>query len=217
MPKNQYKSAKKPKHTQSAQNVIGVDEAGRGAWAGPVVAACVLWSGKNPIKSILRDSKKMTEKEREKTHNEILSLAQAWKLSYWIGIVSHVIIDTVGIREANRLAMEEALSKIKKEGIHLLIDGRDNYSFDICDLPTPEYIVRGDSKVKQIMAASILAKVTRDRIMQEYEPLFPGYWFEKHKGYGTKKHQQALITLGVIEIHRKSYAPIKLATSGKGL
>jgi ribonuclease HII len=71
--------------------------------------------------------------------------------------------------------------------------------------------------VKQIMAASILAKVTRDRIMQEYEPLFPGYWFEKHKGYGTKKHQQALITLGVIEIHRKSYAPIKLATSGKGL
>lgn len=217
MPKNQYKSAKKPKHTQSAQNVIGVDEAGRGAWAGPVVAACVLWSGKNPIKSILRDSKKMTEKEREKTYDEIISLAQAWKLSYWIGIVSHAIIDTVGIREANRLAMEEALSKIKKEGIHVLIDGRDNYSFDIPDLPTPEYIVRGDSKVKQIMAASILAKVTRDRIMQEYEPLFPGYWFEKHKGYGTKKHQQALITLGVIEIHRKSYAPIKLATSGKGL
>jgi ribonuclease HII len=89
--------------------------------------------------------------------------------------VSHAIIDTVGIREANRLAMEEALSKIKKEGIHVLIDGRDNYSFDIPDLPTPEYIVRGDSKVKQIMAASILAKVTRDRIMQEYEPLFPGY------------------------------------------
>lgn len=77
MPKNQYKSAKKPKHTQSAQNVIGVDEAGRGAWAGPVVAACVLWSAKNPIKSILRDSKKMTEKEREKTHDEIISLAQA--------------------------------------------------------------------------------------------------------------------------------------------
>lgn len=76
MPKNQYKSAKKPKHTQSTQNVIGVDEAGRGAWAGPVVAACVLWTGKNPIKSILRDSKKMTEKDREKTHDEMISLAQ---------------------------------------------------------------------------------------------------------------------------------------------
>lgn len=221
MPKNQYKSVKKPsfwpKDIKSTNVVIGVDEAGRGAWAGPVVAACVLWSGKNPIKNILRDSKKMTEKEREKTYDEIISLAQAWKLSYWIGVVPNAIIDTVGIREANRLAMEEALSKIKKEGIHLLIDGRDNYSFDIPDLPAPEYIVRGDSKVKQIMAASILAKVTRDRIMQEYEPLFPGYWFENHKGYGTKKHQQALITLGVVEIHRKSYAPIKLATSGKGL
>lgn len=228
MPKNQYKSVKKPsfwpKDIKSTNVVIGVDEAGRGAWAGPVVAACVLWSGKNPIKGILRDSKKMTEKEREKTYDEIISLAQAWKLSYWIGIVSHAIIDTVGIREANRLAMEEALQEIQrtrykgqKGGISLKIDWRDNYSFDISDLPTPEYIVRGDSKVKQIMAASILAKVTRDRIMQECEHLFPGYWFEKHKGYGTKKHQQALITLGVVEIHRKSYAPIKLATSGKGL
>lgn len=198
MPKNQYKSVKKPsfwpKDIKSTNLVIGVDEAGRGAWAGPVVAACMLWSGKNPIKSILRDSKKMTEKEREKTYDEIISLAQAWKLSYWIGIVSHAVIDTVGIREANRLAMEEALQEIQKKTggkrqkgvVSLKIDWRDNCSFDIPDLPTPEYIVRGDSKVKQIMAASILAKVTRDRIMQDYEDPFPGYWFKKHKGYGTK-------------------------------
>lgn len=94
-------------------------------------------------------------------------------------------------------------------GLSLLIDGRDNYSFDIPDLPVPEYIVRGDSLIPQIMAASILAKVTRDRLMIENEILFPGYGFARHKGYGTAIHQQALGELGICEIHRKSYQPIK--------
>ena len=95
--------------------VIGVDEAGRGSWAGPVVAACVVWIGKNPIKNILRDSKKMSSANREKTYTEILSLAETRKLTYGVGVISNDIIDAVGIREANRQAMELALQTMKNE------------------------------------------------------------------------------------------------------
>jgi ribonuclease HII len=143
------------------------------------------------------------------------------------------VIDSCGIREANRLAMLQSLQeiqstkypvlrssknwewittkdeKIQNEGIRLLIDGRDKYQFDIVWLPLPEYIVRGDSKIKQIMAASILAKVTRDTLMQDFEKQFPGYWFAQHKGYGTQLHQETLQKLGVSEIHRRSYKPIQ--------
>lgn len=201
MPKNQYKSREKAlllkKYTTKSE-IIGVDEAGRGAWAGPVVAACVSWSGRNPLESILRDSKKMNSRSRELTYEETLQLEKKGKLTYGIGIINNSVIDSVGIREANRLAMLEALQQIQstkdkiQNGGFLLIDGRDNYSFDIPELPTPEYIVRGDSIVPQIMAASILAKVTRDRLMIENEILFPGYGFARHKGYGTQIHQQAL-------------------------
>jgi ribonuclease HII len=227
MSKNQYKSREKqPLLLKSMKNatIIGVDEAGRGAWAGPAVAACVLWQGKNPIRWILRDSKKMSPKEREKTYEEILLLVHKWKLIYGIGIIDNAIIDTLGIREANRLAMQEALNQIQntkykrqKQDLFLFIDGRDNYSFDIIDLPKPEYIVRGDSKIQQIMAASIVAKVTRDRLMIDLENTFPWYGFARHKGYGTQTHQSALQKIGITKIHRKSYKPIKLATSGKGL
>jgi ribonuclease HII len=183
MPKNQYKNIKK--HSFSLKSikkdtiVIGVDEAGRGSWAGPVVAACVSWSGRNPIKNLLRDSKKMNEKNREITYEEIIELSKKWKLSYGVGIISQTIIDSVGIREANRQAMQKALlqvqnakCKIQNEEM-LLIDGRDNYVFDIPNLLQPEYIIRGDDIVPQIMAASIVAKVTRDRLMTEYETIFP--------------------------------------------
>ncbi|MBP7806086.1 ribonuclease HII [Candidatus Gracilibacteria bacterium] len=216
MPKNQYKSVKKtpfsPKDIKNTNTVIGVDEAGRGAWAGPVVAACVLWQGKNPIRGILRDSKKMTPKDREKTYQEILHGADSGKLVYGIGIISNDIIDSVGIREANRLAMQEALYKIQSVKINhdalILIDGRDNYLFDVPDLPRPKYIVRGDSLVPQIMAASVMAKVTRDRLLIEYEDVYPGYGFLQHKGYGTQIHQKALKKLGVSELHRRTYRPI---------
>ena len=185
MPKNQYKRTKKAsfslKKIGKADFVMGVDEAGRGAWAGPVVAACVTWTGKNPLKNILRDSKKMTKRDREKTYGEIVKLSQENKLSYGIGVMSNALIDAVGIREANRRAMMEALTHIQSskckmqtdENCRLLIDGRDNYQFDNADLPMPEYIVRGDDIVPQIMAASILAKVTRDKLMTEYETIFP--------------------------------------------
>ncbi len=166
----------------------------------------------------------MTEKEREKTYEEILNLAHTEKLSYWVGIIDSATIDAVGIREANRLAMREALCSIvnNQSAMHnwwmyLMIDGRDNYIFDIPNLPQPEYIIWGDSLVPQIMAASVIAKVTRDRIMTEYEAEIVGYGFARHKGYGTEIHQKALKKLWACEIHRKSYAPIKLASSGKSL
>lgn len=115
MVKNQYKSTKKltslKKFSPNA-SIIGVDEAGRGAWAGPVVAACVLWGGRNPLKNILRDSKKMTPNDRETTYAEILQLEKVGKLQFGIGVISHDIIDQVGIREANRLAMRGALRKM---------------------------------------------------------------------------------------------------------
>lgn len=115
MAKNQYKSTKKLtslKKISPNASIIGVDEAGRGAWAGPVVAACVLWSERNPLKNILRDSKKMTPNDRETTYAEILQLAKVGKLQFGIGIIDNGIIDQLGIREANRLAMVEALRKM---------------------------------------------------------------------------------------------------------
>ncbi len=127
------------------------------------------------------------------------------------------MIDSCGIREANQLAMQNALYEIQSikytvhnEGICLMIDGRDNYQFDIPDIPKPEYIIRGDSKIKQIMAASIMAKVTRDILMRDFEIQVPGYGFAQHKGYGTAWHQKKLQELGVCKIHRKSYAPIRI-------
>lgn len=159
----------------------------------------------------------MNSLNREKTYAEILSLAETEKLTYGIGVISNDVIDDVGIRQANRRAMEKALQQIQKTkyriqngGGLLLIDWRDNYAFDLPDFPKPEYIIRGDSKIKQIMAASILAKVTRDRLMVELEKIFPWYGFAQHKGYGTKIHQKALKQLGICEMHRRSYKPIKI-------
>lgn len=198
--------------------ILWVDEAGRWAWAWPVVAACVFWNWRCPIRSTLWDSKKISPTEREKTYQEIVKLATQWKLFYGVWIISNTVIDSAGIREANRLAMLQSLQKIQNteykiqnDGIRLMIDGRDNYQFDLSDLPEPEYIVRGDSKIKQIMAASIVAKVTRDNLMRDFEEQFPEYGFAQHKGYGTQLHQKTLQDFGVSEIHRRSYKPILIS------
>ena len=199
---------------------IWVDEVGRGAWAWPVVAASIFWAWRCPIKGILWDSKKLSSSEREKTYQEIVQLSLQWKLYYGVWIIENTVIDVVGIREANRLAMLQSLQRIQnteckiysKEN-RLMIDGRDNYQFDIVWLPAPKYIIRWDSKVKQIMAASILAKVIRDNLMRDFEKEFPGYGFVQHKGYGTRLHQKTLQKLGVSEIHRRSYKPIVVLLS----
>lgn len=195
--------------------IIWVDEAGRGAWAGPVVAgACVFVSQRPKFYRELNDSKKLSPQKRERLFDEIISAAKWWKIIYEVGIVDSTIIDRVGIREANKLAMEQAMkgifAQIPPDQIwKIQIDGRDNYRFHGIDPEMIEYIVRWDSFIKEIQAASIIAKVTRDRAMREYAEQFPNYGFEQHKGYGTRLHAHCLEAHWPILIHRQSYTPIK--------
>lgn len=136
-----------------------------------------------------------------------------------MGISSHEVIDHLGIREANRLAMAEAIRQIRektpfiKKSYEIRIDGRDNYLFDAIPKENIRYIVRGDLTDKAISAASIIAKVTRDHMMCEYSEKFSLYHFDLHKGYGTSKHQSAMLYHGISPIHRKSYAPVKALIS----
>lgn len=184
----------------------------------------------------LADSKKLPPEKRERLFRKLEKLHKQGKVFLGIGVIDAHIIDEVGIREANRRAMEIAIREMGGflQAAKILIDGRDNYSFDFqkegmdsrvkpkndglykktvtdqfLSIPKLEYVVRGDSKIRQIMAASIIAKVTRDRIMREYDGEFFGYWFAQHKWYGTQKHGEALEQLGVCEIHRRSYQPVE--------
>ena len=179
--------------------ICGVDEAGRGPLAGPVVAAAVILPEEHQI-SGLNDSKKLTEKNRVKLYKEISDLAQIS-----IGIVSHRIIDKNNILNATYLAMEKAILGLKTKPDLSLIDGYGLPNDNIKN----EGIIRGDSKVESISAASIIAKVTRDILMQKIDPIFPEFKFAKHKGYGTKYHIEILKKLKATPIHRKSFAPVK--------
>lgn len=194
---------------------VWVDEAGRGAWAGPVVAAaCALNMGIiYPFSSLLADSKKLTPKKREMIFDMIQEAMSLGTCFWWVWIISSEIIDQVGIREANRLAMEQAIDIVKTqiywEYDLIRIDGRDNYWFNSIDPNQVQYIVRWDSFVPEIQAASILAKVTRDHLMVDLAKKYPNYALEKHKWYGTRLHERLLIEHLPSDIHRKSYAPIK--------
>ena len=179
--------------------ICGVDEVGRGPLAGPVVAAAVILPEDHQI-SGLNDSKKLTEKNRVILYKEISDLAQIS-----IGIVSHRIIDKNNILNATYLAMEKAILGLKTKPDLSLIDGYGLPNNNIKN----EGIVRGDSKVESISAASIIAKVTRDILMQKIDPIFPEFKFAKHKGYGTKYHIEILKKLKATPIHRKSFAPVK--------
>ena len=181
------------------QFVAGIDEAGRGAWAGPVVASAVILDREQIIEGV-RDSKCLSPKKREKLFDEIKAKA----LSYGIGIIEPAIIDEVNILEATKLAMKSAIEQLSPVPDHLLIDGNMGL-----DLPlSQEAIIDGDDLSVSIGAASILAKVTRDRLMVEYGDAFPGYGFERHKGYGTKIHRVAIEEQGCSIIHRRSYRPV---------
>lgn len=185
--------------------VIGVDEVGRGPLAGPVVAAAVVLK-ESHFKSRIDDSKKLTPRQRESAFPEIMN-----KSIFGIGIVSEKIVDRLNILVATRLAMEEAIAQLigklkkpKKIRICVLVDGNVklniNYPF--------QGIIRGDSKSKSIASASILAKVTRDRIMTLYDKIYPQYGFIKHKGYPTKTHKLALKRFGPSLIHRTSFCGV---------
>ena len=178
------------------QYVAGIDEAGRGPLAGPVVAAAVIFPPDVHIEKI-DDSKKLSQSERER----LFRLIQEKALSVGTGIVSHEVIDEINILEATMRAMGEAVSALAPAPHHLLIDG-NRYRDTSIPFTT---IIGGDAKCFSIAAASIIAKVTRDRLMMEYHDRYPQYGFAKHKGYGTREHIEAIRKFGPCEIHRKSF------------
>lgn len=176
--------------------VCGIDEAGRGPLAGPVYAAAV-WLPEGLVLDGLNDSKKLSEKKREALFPVILENA----VSYGIGFATEQEIDEINILQATFLAMRRAFDAMQKRCDYALIDGNR-----MPPLPVPgETIVKGDAKSLSVAAASILAKVSRDRVMLEYAKQYPEYQFEKHKGYGTKVHVEALYTYGPSPIHRKTF------------
>lgn len=178
----------------------GCDEVGRGPLAGDVVAAAVILDPRNPIMG-LDDSKKLTEKKRELLFDEIQAKAKSW----CIARASVAEIDSLNILQASLLAMTRAVQGLAIEPEHVLVDGNKLPKWRY----TAEAVVKGDSRVAAISAASILAKVTRDREMVSLDKVYPGYGFADHKGYPTKVHMDALERLGVTPIHRRSYAPVR--------
>lgn len=188
--------------------VCGVDEAGRGPWAGPVSAAAViLESNPRKVPKGLDDSKKLSARTREALEVEIKARAVAWG----VGFASVAEIASLNILHATGLAMRRAVEAMAVQPAFALVDG--NYRFDLpCEVKT---VVGGDAKSKSIAAASILAKVARDRLMVEMDQVYPGYGFASHKGYRAPIHAQALLSLGPCEIHRMAWGPVKLALMGK--
>ena len=182
--------------------VAGVDEAGRGPLAGPVVAAAVILPEKFSCNQ-LNDSKKLSSSKREKIYNELMNVDS--KVISAFAVIDEVVIDKINILRATHMAMAQASSNLSIEPSFVIIDG-----MPIKDFPfNNESIIKGDSKSLSIAAASVIAKVERDRIMLNYSKEYPEYKFEKHKGYGTKLHLDALKKFGPCKIHRKSFAPVK--------
>ena len=186
--------------------VCGVDEAGRGPWAGPVSAAAVILHPKRQPKG-LNDSKKLTARQREELEVEIKARAIAWA----VGFATVEEIAELNILRATGVAMRRAVEALGIVPAHALVDG--NYAFSLpCQVKT---VVGGDGISCSIAAASILAKTARDRLMGELDGVFPGYGFAGHKGYGAPAHARALLELGPCPIHRMGWAPVQLALRGR--
>ena len=187
-------------------HIAGLDEAGRGSWAGPVVAGAVILPLDHPdlpqqLEGV-RDSKQLTPRQRERLYPIIESVA----LAVAVGVVPPERIDEVGIVPATRQAMGLAIAHLNLHPDFLLID-----FLSLPDLPVSQKgITNGDALSLSIAAASIVAKVTRDRLMVQLDSRYPGYGFARHKGYGTSQHREALVRLGPSPVHRLSYAPMRL-------
>ena len=181
---------------QGFQAICGIDEAGRGPLAGPVCAAAVILPFGCTIDG-LNDSKKLTEKKREQLFDTI----QEQALAYAIALVDHETIDRINILEATYVAMRQAVEGLHPAADYALVDGNRSKGLTI----PHQCVVGGDAKSPSIAAASILAKVTRDRLMLEQDTLYPAYGFAKHKGYGTKAHYQAILEHGPSPIHRMTF------------
>lgn len=176
--------------------IAGVDEAGRGPLAGPVVAACVVFKAEGPFPKA-DDSKKLSERAREKLYDEIIDSC----VSYGVGISDNETIDEINILEATHKAMYEAISKCEIKPEIVMVDHLRIKGYEGEQLP----ITHGDALSVSIGAASIIAKVTRDRMCRDYALQYPEYGFEKNKGYGTKAHYEAIEKYGILPIHRKSF------------
>lgn len=187
--------------------IAGVDEVGRGPLVGPVVAACCILPEEFHLDG-LTDSKKLSEKKRDYFFEEIKKQA----IAYGIGIINEKKIDEVNIYEATKLAMKEAINNMDVKPEHILIDAMPLE----LDIPTTS-IIKGDLKSITISAASVLAKVTRDRMLVELDEKYPMYDFKSNKGYPTKKHLAAIAEYGIIDEHRRSYGPVKNYLEGKGV
>lgn len=184
--------------------IAGIDEVGRGPLAGPVVAAAVILPKGCKIR-YLNDSKKIPKSKHEAIYNEIIEHAVA----VGVGVKDAAVIDQVNIYEATKLAMLEALGQLVQEPEHLLIDAMK------LDTSIPQTsIIKGDANSLSIAAASIVAKVTRDKMMADYDKEFSGYGFAKNAGYGTSEHLEGLNKLGITPIHRKTFEPIKSMVAG---
>ncbi len=184
-------------HRKGFEYICGIDEAGRGPLAGPVVVAAVIMPKDSNIEGV-NDSKKVSEKKREKLYDEITNEAIAWG----VGIIDQKEIDDINILNATKKGLTLSLKELSKKPDLILVDALEK--IDTLGIPY-EAIIKGDAKCYSIAAASIIAKVTRDRIMREYDKIYPEYRFEKHKGYGTKMHIDAIKTYGICPIHRKSF------------
>lgn len=180
------------------KRVVGIDEVGRGAWAGPLVLAAYIFSPKENILEGVNDSKKISKKKREKLSEDLKNRSLIIK-------VDSEKVDKMGVGIATEWAISELIKKLNSSSTYFLIDGR----FPSINFERTEMIIDGDAKFYSIACASIAAKVYRDNLMSNLSVKFPGYGFEKHVGYGTKAHLESIRNLGVTSIHRKSYKPIQ--------
>ena len=183
--------------SQGFKYVCGIDEAGRGPLAGPVVVASVILPVNSMIEGV-NDSKKISEKKREKLYEQIIEQA----ISYSVGIVDQKEIDRVNILNATKAGLTEAIKGLEIKPDIILVDALNN--IDTCQIPYKS-IIKGDAKSYSIAAASIIAKVTRDRIMRQWDEIYPTYGFKKHKGYGTSAHIHSIKENGICPLHRLSF------------
>lgn len=182
------------------QKIAGVDEAGRGPWAGPVVAACVLLPDDVSGLEDIRDSKKISPAKRR----ELYLLIHERALGVGVGLADAPTIDRVNILQATFMAMRQAVAHTRVKPDYLLIDGNRKPEW----AEPAETIVKGDALSLSIGAASIVAKVLRDKIMEEYDHCYPDWGFAQHKGYGTEEHMAAIEKMGICDLHRRSFAPV---------
>lgn len=194
---NELKEIDKSYFKEGYNYICGIDEAGRGPLAGPVVVAAVIMPKGSMIEGV-NDSKKVSEKKREKLYELIIEEA----ISYSVGIVDQNEIDRINILNATKAGLTEAVRTLKVKPELILVDALTN--IDTCGVPYKS-IIKGDAKSYSIAAASIIAKVTRDRIMREWDKVYPQYGFEKHKGYGTAAHISAIKENGLCPLHRLSF------------